>query len=397
MRSDTLRPEVDKLPLLSVEELESAEGVVRTLFELLRARSYRRLARVPGQRSRAALLREPLNWYKFLAGREQISNATALNDLYRRIYLGRDLSLLDELFFRGNTLPREDVVSVLGGELTQEALDRRVLAAANGEILSLLRVTPTRDLLLLSDRPQHRASGSEPVWLGGDSLRLADFLDEELAGCGAGRALDLCSGGGIQSFVLKRHVDEVLGMDLSPRAVAMSKLVARLNDIRGVDFVLGNVTADIEGKYPVIVSNAPFVAMPESARAGNLDGHGGQYGMDLTLSLCESVPPHLEEGGCWYLLTTSPTVAGRDLLVKEMTEIAQRRGLDITLTPITYTFSRHYAAHRLSVGIEYTTNYLARVRNARRGEVKRLPLSALRSLVYRTQVRLARGRARRAA
>ena len=130
----------------------------------------------------------------------------------------------------------------------------------------------------------------------------------------------------------------------------------------------------------------------KSEREGNLDGHGGQYGMDLTLALCASVPNHLEEGGCWYMLTTSPTVGGEDLLAKELSEVARSKHLEIELIPLRYTFTGPNAAHRIRLGIEYTTNYLATVRNAAQGALNRRPLPALKSLLYHAQVRLARGR-----
>ena len=94
--------DVEKLPLLRVEELENIESVSQELFDVLRTRSYHRLARVPGVRSVAALPREPLNWYKLLTGKEQLFSSTALNGVYRALYLGRDLSLLDDLLFRAH-------------------------------------------------------------------------------------------------------------------------------------------------------------------------------------------------------------------------------------------------------------------------------------------------------
>ena len=106
--------------------------------------------------------------------------------------------------------------------------------------------------------------------------------------------------------------------------------------------------------------------------------------MDLTLALCESVPAHLEDDGCWYMQTTSPTVDGQDLLVSELTGVVRRKNLDITLTPVRYTFAGAYAAHRLRLGIESTTTYLAHVRHADRGVLKRMPLPLLKSLVHRT-------------
>jgi methylase of polypeptide subunit release factors len=78
-------------------------------------------------------------------------------------------------------------------------------------------------------------------------------------------ALDVGCGCGIQAILAARHCEHVLGIDLSERAVIMSRFNAGLNGISNVEFLEGNMFAPADGKtFDFIVSNPPFIISPSN-------------------------------------------------------------------------------------------------------------------------------------
>lgn len=109
------------------------------------------------------------------------------------------------------------------------------------------------------------------------------------------RALDLGCGGGIQSFNISPHADEVVGLDINPRALAFARAGARLNNCHNIDFRESDFFSAVDGeKFDLIVANPPFVISPESEFHYRDGGLGGDR---VTEKVLRNVSSYLEEGG----------------------------------------------------------------------------------------------------
>ena len=77
-----------------------------------------------------------------------------------------------------------------------------------------------------------------------------------------GRALDLGTGCGVQALHLAEHVDDIVATDVNERALAMTRLNARLNGV-GVDVRAGSLYQPVRGeRFDLVVTNPPFVVSP---------------------------------------------------------------------------------------------------------------------------------------
>ncbi|MGZ3475591.1 MAG: methyltransferase domain-containing protein [Polyangiales bacterium] len=121
-------------------------------------------------------------------------------------------------------------------------------------------------------------------------------------------ALDLGCGAGTAALLFASKVDRVVGIDINPRAIVLSKVNARINGITNVEFLEGDFFAPVANeKFDLIVSQPPFVSLPdESTRATFL--HGGRRGDEITLGVLERVAPHLAPGGRAVVLLDCPKV-----------------------------------------------------------------------------------------
>jgi SAM-dependent methyltransferase len=112
----------------------------------------------------------------------------------------------------------------------------------------------------------------------------------------AGSALDIGAGAGLQAFLAAAHSRRVVAVDRNPRAVALARLNASLNDLDGVvDCREGDLFEPVTGeRFELIVSNPPFVIAP-AFRYYYL--HSGLPGDEICRRILRTAPSFLTPGG----------------------------------------------------------------------------------------------------
>lgn len=146
--------------------------------------------------------------------------------------------------------------------------------------------------------------------VGGASLTLASLQ----LPTAAARGLDIGAGCGIQALRARRSVASVVATDISPRALAFTRLNALLNGVDGVEVRLGSLFEPVAGElFDRVVSNPPFVITP---RAGAVPSYeyrdGGMEGDDVVAAFVRGVGAHLAPGGVAQLLGNWETRPGEE-------------------------------------------------------------------------------------
>jgi SAM-dependent methyltransferase len=197
------------------------------------------------------------------------------------------------LFHFGVAVDRAEAERALA-PLPLERLEQVGLLTATSEsIRASVVLFPFEGLLVVSDRPTVR--GREPrehvMDVSSPSLLLASVTMRRHVGS----ALDLCTGSGVQAFLAARHADNVVAVDINPRALNFAAFGARLNGIANVDFREGDLYEPVAGdRFGLIVANPPYVVSPE---ASLLLRDGGLPGDSFSELLVRRAPDSLEEGG----------------------------------------------------------------------------------------------------
>lgn len=200
-----------------------------------------------------------------------------------------------------------------------EALGAPLVAALRGALLedagdgahlrSAFVLMPIGAQWFLSD-PLH--AGAEAVMGPGMTTFL---LHEWSARFPAARVLDLGCGAGSLAIAAAARGAHAVATDLSPRAVAMARLNARLNgvalDARESD--LGGALAD--ERFDLVLSQPPYVARPASAGATTYL-HGGAYGDELALRFVTESARRIAPGGVALVLF--------DFALREGARLAER-------------------------------------------------------------------------
>ncbi|MGN6503222.1 MAG: DUF7059 domain-containing protein [Pseudolysinimonas sp.] len=152
--------------------------------------------------------------------------------------------------------------------------------------------------------------------VGGASVTLSGLL---LPGA-VDTALDLGTGCGIQALHLAREARRVVATDISPRALELAALNARLNDVTSIEFRQGSLFEPVgDERFDRIATNPPFVITPRRPDVPEYEYRdGGAVGDDLVAGIVRSVHEHLVPGGIAQLLGNWEYRGGEDGLQRAL-------------------------------------------------------------------------------
>lgn len=123
------------------------------------------------------------------------------------------------------------------------------------------------------------------------------------------KVLDLCCGSGAIGITVAKHTKSFVTMlDISSKALKVSKINAKQNKTENVKFVKSNLFNKVTEKFNVIVSNPPYISNNDmkslESDVFNHEPHlalvSGESGYEFYEKIVELAPKHLQENG--YLL-----------------------------------------------------------------------------------------------
>ncbi len=124
-----------------------------------------------------------------------------------------------------------------------------------------------------------------------------------------GSILDMGSGYGLMSILLKQHLSdvEVTGIEINPRALDCAQVSAKNLNLN-LHFYEGDGCVDVEGKYDVIITNPPIRA-----------------GKDVVFNFLSTAQKHLKpEGHLYFVIRRQQGVASAVKHVQTLFEHCER-------------------------------------------------------------------------
>lgn len=243
----------------------------------------------------------------------------------RHAALRDDASALLVRLFRDHGSVRPDEVASLG--VTEELLVRD-----GDSIRGRYRLDLVENLQLFSDWP---SGVPDEVLSPGETAAILYTAARRKAQ--GGRLLDLGCGPGSLALLLSGFVDEVVGTDINPRAVALAQMNARLNGIANSTFRTGNLYEPVANEqFDMVVCQPPFLPLPEGVEE-HIFLHGGHRGDELAREILRTMARHLTKRGIGLIFSDWPLISG-ELLTDRIREIGLRAALfsSVALTPESY-------------------------------------------------------------
>ncbi|HEV3331132.1 MAG TPA: methyltransferase [Bryobacteraceae bacterium] len=164
---------------------------------------------------------------------------------------------------------------------------------------------PVGDRLIFSDHawpelphPGYAAVPYDQVmWVGLDSRHLARCTTRQPFRA----ALDLCTGSGIHALLASAHTEQVVAVDINPRAAGCTRFNAQAWGATNLEVVVGDLYEAVRDElFDLITANPPFVPSPlDTLRFRD----GGRSGEDILKRIVAGLPQHLAPGGIAQIVT----------------------------------------------------------------------------------------------
>ncbi|GAA3518557.1 class I SAM-dependent methyltransferase [Aeromicrobium panaciterrae] len=227
-----------------------------------------------------------------------------------------DLATLVRLFALQVPVDRRRADEALPG-LVEPLVAADLLELSGDEVRALVDIRPygdeTHDWWILCDPTPGLtgpAAAMNPEHVLGIS-EASSSLAQLTARQPVGRALDLGTGCGVQALHLAQHADTVVATDVNPRALAMARLTASLNQL-DIDVRDGSLFDPVAGEtFDLIATNPPFVISPPGADV-LVYRDSGLPGDSVVRHLVENAATHLNVGGWCQILANWAHHDGRD-------------------------------------------------------------------------------------
>jgi methylase of polypeptide subunit release factors len=116
--------------------------------------------------------------------------------------------------------------------------------------------------------------------------------------------LDLCAGTGVAALVAaSTFADNAWAVDVADRSTQFARFNARLNAVRNVTALSGDLFAPVEGlTFDCIVAHPPYVPSRKPTLAYR---DGGADGEDVTRRIIAGLPTYLRPGGVFHCTATA--------------------------------------------------------------------------------------------
>jgi methylase of polypeptide subunit release factors len=283
---------------------------------------------VPGPRHHLAV--EALTLWRFLTSDVNVFNHSRAASVYRAIVerrIGTRALVLHDLFWRGTHVARDVASSVLDDMLVDSLEKATLIRTTPTDICATARCVPLRDMFLLFDLERRHP---DFVYFGKDSIRLVDLVERLSGRRTFRRALDLCTGSGVQGLAVARRSHFTACVDINERAVAFARANAVVNDLPNVAAIAGDGLSSVAGSFDCITANTPYVPMPRDPSAADLPLRGGDLGIEFALRLLERVPALLARDGIAFIYTVDPIKNGERQLRPAVRSMLDSAGMRVT-------------------------------------------------------------------
>ena len=199
------------------------------------------------------------------------------------------------LFVAGESISTFRIAATLGSTATDILLETGLLCADGAAVHSPYCLYPIQGRYLTTDRPGLQPGINPVSALYPETYILAGAVSRTTH---VHRTLDLCTGSGVHALLAVPHTDEVLGVDINPRAIDFSGFNRALNGLPSAEFALADLYEPCPAgtRYDLIVSNPPYVPSVQHP-AGTTWFSGGPTGDAILSRIIAGLDAHLADDG----------------------------------------------------------------------------------------------------
>jgi methylase of polypeptide subunit release factors len=229
---------------------------------------------------------------RLATGDQLLARSPELPSYLRRLGDSDGLAVLVRLFLLGVPVPRARLDTLVDAPLCERLQETGLLVADGEAVHGAARIVPHDELLIASDHAAIAESHADHVpGVHRPSVALAHLTVRR----SGERALDLCTGNGIQAILLAAHAEHVVATDVNERALRYAAFNASLNGVSNLETRRGSFFDPVEEeRFDLVVANPPYVISPENAY---LFRDSGMPGDSVSEHVVRGAPALLAPGG----------------------------------------------------------------------------------------------------
>lgn len=288
-------------------------------------------------------------------------NSTAFYFVYETILRisKPKLYILYRALFRNDELSMDSLRGFFKEEEIKVFREERFLSPSGRQYKFNFRLVPINEFLIVSSPPKC-AAPADYVHIGYDTITLWNFLRKEFGQKKIDSILEIGCGAGFLSLWMSKFTKSVTATDVNRKAIDLTELNARINNINNITTVKSDVYSNLNGRYDFIVSNPPFEFLPAEKKE-SLHAYGGHLGMEITLKILSGLDEHLKKHGMAYILANSYIKeSGHNTLKDEIENILGGKRFAVTMKELTHQVRPDqlllYERHKISHSISYIIN-----------------------------------------
>jgi SAM-dependent methyltransferase len=302
----------------------------------------------------------------------------------RNIY--PELYSLYKLFFQCKELSVQDLSKWFSQQQADMLIRDGIISCTNGRCICNYRFAPIDDLLIIGS-PDCEYDTVDYVYIGGDSVRFWNLLKKSWRKS-VKDALEIGCGTGFLSLWMSQIAQNVTATDISKRALEFTRLNAEMNGINNIVAKVSDVYSNIEGDFDLIISNPPFIFLPDEC-VGRTYAFGGDFGVEILRKILVGLDDHLRDNGVSFLTAMSYIKEnGVNPVYELIKSIFHGKLYSIRLKQLDYQpLGRHYSFYKQH-GISHCILYFIKIQKARAYELTDLAIRGPSKLMEYLKIRL---------
>ncbi|MFC2142066.1 methyltransferase [Acidobacteriota bacterium] len=321
-------------------------------------------------------------FYNFIAKRNPILfNSTAFSQIYASILkiTNPNLFKLYNYIYRCLPIDKKDLFSFFKEKEIETFIAENLLSHSEPNFRFLYRIVPLGKLLIVCN-PEIEKDTENYVHIGGDTLLLWKFAEQNIGDKSFGMVLDVGCGAGYLSLRMSKYADSVHATDINNAALELTKLNAQRNDCNNIFAFESDVYSNIDNKYDLIISNPPYEFLPDKDNKLR-HFYGGRMGNEITTKILEDLDRYLSPRGQAFILTKAYIKkSGENELISTIENIFREKNYSVVLFESSYQTSREHKSFYQKNRISHSITYLISIKRSYDPEMIVVPLKSWKKL-----------------
>ncbi len=365
------------------------DSSIRIVANLLKRLDYKQIQYIPTQRIRNRPGREFLIFKSFFFKNNFILfKGSVFQPIYEKLLHKKSPQIytLYKFFFVGKEMPEKELRKFFKKSELDIIYAENIIACTNNLCVSNYKFIPIDDLIITCS-PDSDYDTDQYVYIGEDSTVFYNLLQKDCKNK-VNNALEIGCGSGFLSHFVSKKSKNVIAVDINDSALTFTKTNAKINNVNNINVKYSNIYSNINRKFDLIISNPPFVFLPEEKQSRTY-AFGGHLGLELVKKIIYGLDQYLNENGtCYMIFVSYITEDGINTAFEMLKEVFKDKLYSVTLKEIDYAPLLKNRSFYKKNKISYSIRCFIKIRKTMKCDIKYFPINGVNKIIEKSKLAL---------